>query len=375
MKNLKRVFVLFLTAAFLLNYTNIYANTENSLYKDYIPEEAYSYAAENYRDGLGVILDNVKLYGIRGKIEDFQLCDPYIVYDVEKEVQEPLYYFPIKNNQEKIVLVMAVFLTENGWSDSISGCMADELNDKNYLEEECLIYGDSDEICVENKDNQADTERVDGADIEKFTKKDFRNKKKEFKKKYKVDFNVQLEEDNNKCIYQSSFLISTATNILLNTKNAAVNQKIDGENEDICWAASVATIYNYIKNKNISAKKVCDNVGHKYTGGTDKDILDAFKKHELNYIKVNSTLDYDRIRSKLKEKKPISMATRTANNAYGHLVTLVGLDLGERNQPRITIWNSATEQYECMAYLGDNTAYGLFSDTYYWRHSFCFYYK
>ncbi|MBD5134713.1 MAG: hypothetical protein HDT39_01930 [Lachnospiraceae bacterium] len=375
MKNLKRVFVLLLTAAFLLNYTNAYANTENSLYEDYIPEEAYNYAKENYRNGLGVILDNVDLYGISGKVDDFQLCDPYIVYDVEKEVQEPLYYFPIKNSQEKIVLVMAIFLTENGWSDSISGCMADELNDKRYLEEECLIYGDSDEICVENEENQPDIEKVDGAEIQKFTKKEFRNKKKEFKKKYKVDFNVKLTESNDEdSMVQSGFIISTGTNILIDSKDYAENQKIKGKQKYICWAASVATIYNYVKDKHITAKNVCDNIGHSYAEGTYKTVLRAFEEHELDYVKVDSTLDYDRIRSNLKGRKPISMWTRASNN-NSHLVTLVGIDLGERNQPRITIWNSATEQYECMAYLGDDTAYGMGSSTYYWQHSYCFYYK
>lgn len=375
MKDLKRVFVLLLTAAFLLNYTNAYADTENSLYKDYVPADAYSYALENYRDGLGVILDNVELYGISGEIDDFEICAPYIVYDVEKEVQEPLYYFPIKNNQEKIVLVMAVFLTESGWSDSISGCMADELNDKNYLEDECLIYGDSDEICVENEDNQADTERVDGAEIEKFTKKDFRNKKKEFKKKYKVDFNVQSPESiDDECVAQSDFTISTGTNILLNLNGYTVNQKIKGENKNICWAASVATIYNYVKDKHITAKDVCDNIGHGYRSGTNKTILRAFDEHKLDYRKVDSTLDYDRIRNNLRGRKPICMWTKSSDNR-GHIVTLAGIDLGERNQPRITIWNSANEKYECMAYLGDDTAYGMNSRTYYWKHSYCFYYK
>lgn len=375
MKNFRRVFALMLTVAFLFNYTNANADMVNSIYDGYIPEDAYSYAEKNYSDGLGVILDNKSIYGISGKVEDFQLCAPYIVYDVEREVQDPLYYFPIKNNDDKIVLVMAVFMTENGWSDSISGSMADELNDKNYLDEECLIYGDSDEICVENEDNQADTEVVDGTKIEKFTQKDFKNKKKEFKNKYKADFNVKLlDSSNEEELAGSGFTISTGTTILLDSKDAVVNQKIKGENADICWAASVATIYNYIKDKHITAKNVCDNIGHSYRKGTYLTMLRAFDEHQLNYVKVDSTLDYDRIRNSLRGRKPISMWTK-ATNGNGHIVTLLGLDLGERNQPRLTVWNSATEKYECMAYQGDETAYGMGSVTYHWQHSYCFMYK
>lgn len=270
---------------------------------------------------------------------------------------------------------MAVFMTENGWSDSISGSMADELNDKNYLDEECLIYGDSDEICVENEDNQADTEVVDGTKIEKFTQKDFKNKKKEFKKKYKADFNVKpLESSNEDDLAGSDFTISTGTNILLDSKDAVVNQKIKGKNANICWAASVATIYNYIKDKHITAKNVCDNIGHSYREGTYLTMLRAFDEHQLNYVKVDSTLDYDRIRNSLRGRKPISMWTK-ASNGDSHIVTLLGLDLGERNQPRITVWNSAVEKYECMAYQGDETAYGMGSLTYHWQHSYCFTYK
>lgn len=380
MKIIKRFMVGLLLIAFMLNYFTgyncyIYADTKNSIYEEYIPEEAYVHAEKNYKNGLKYILDNPDFYGIYGSEKDFELCEPYIVYDVEKDVQEPLYYFPIKNNHEQIVLVMSVFLTESGWSDSISKSMADELNDKDYLGEECLVYADDDEICVENKNSKISVAKVNGRDIKEFVKKGFESKKQEVRKNYKVDFNIKLVDEDDDCKAQSKILISSKTDMLLDTSNRVVNQKVNDEQKDICWAATVGTIYNYIKDKNITAKDVCDKVKHKYTAASNETILKAFDVHELTYRKVDSTLDYDRIRGQLKERKPIAMWTKAKNKRYSHMVTLVGINLSEHNQPRITIWNSATEQYECTAYLGNDTAFGMGSSTYCWIHSYCFFYK
>lgn len=95
------------------------------------------------------------------------------MYDVEKEVQDPLYYFPISDNKDNIVLVMAVFYTEAGWSNSISRDISEELNSTHYLGKECLIYGDSDDICIESCDRKKQEESIEGKEIEKYRNKSF----------------------------------------------------------------------------------------------------------------------------------------------------------------------------------------------------------
>ena len=227
------------------------------LIMEYISEDANVHAKENYQLVLKIVLDREDLYGITGSVDEFKLCEPYIVYDVEKEVQDPLFYFQISDSNENIVLVMAVFYTEDRWSNSISKDISEELNSSNYLDEECLIYGDSDDICIEKSNGKIQEENVDGKEIEEFVNKSFSQKKKEFKNNYETDFDVQYEKaDLTKILDVSGFKSSSRTSILLDTDNAVVDQKINGSQRGICWAATVATIYNYIKDRKITAKYV-----------------------------------------------------------------------------------------------------------------------
>lgn len=111
---------------------------------------------------------------------------------------------------------MAVFYTEAGWSNSISRDISEELNSTHYLDEECLIYGDSDDICIESCDRKKQEESIEGKEIEKYRNKSFSQKEKEFKNNYKTDFDVKYEKsDLIKTLDESGFKVSSKTSVLL----------------------------------------------------------------------------------------------------------------------------------------------------------------
>lgn len=375
-KKLKRILSVLVAVSFSIYSLNVYQIAYASeLYGKLIPIEAEEYASDNYKKGLDIVLERKDLYGISGQTSEFQLCEPYIVYDVNEDGQgqAPLYYFPIKDKKEDIVLVMAVFLTENGWSYSLGKDMAEELNEAEYLEEECVVYGDEDTICVENKDETINDENISGSDLKKFSSKGFQSKKKEIENNYSVDYDVSYDvdyEDTELSVEGSGFATATSNCRLLAVSNAVVNQRINGEQKGICWAATIATIYNYIMDKKISAKKVCDSINHDYSGGNDTDIKSALKYFKLDY-NSKGVLGYSTIKTNIKAKKPVYMRTISTNERKRHAVTLIGYD--ERIDGQyISVWNSAKEDYETLKYDGESTSFGMSSYVFHWCASYSY---
>lgn len=373
MVKIKRKMAIFALGVFLFNFANsysIYADTEN-IYKQFIPKEAQEYANDNYKRGIDVVLSNPNLYNIYGEVEDFKLCEPYFVYDVNESIQDPLYYFPIKDKEEKIVLVMAVIRNQDGWGFSIGTDISEELNQFDYLEEECVVYGDEENVFLENKNKKMKKkESFNNKDkTSKFDNKKFEDKKKDIKNNYKVDMDVKYEEGKD-VLEESGFAIGTPTCLLLDVSSASVNQKINGQSRGICWAATVATIYNYIMDKHISAKDVCDSINHSYTGGTRQDVKAAFKYFNLDY-RGHFFMGFDEIKRYMKCRKPIYMTTVSEDGKSAHAVTLIGYD--DRYDGRyISIWNSAIESYMTLEFDDSNTSFGMNSTSYHWQSSFAY---
>ena len=376
MNKYMRKLAIFIALIFLFTevcYNNVYAYKKD-VYEEFIPDDIQDYAIDNYKKGVDLVLSNYNMYGIEGEIEEFKLCKPYFVYDVNQSVQDPLYYFPISDEGDKVVLVMAVFRTENGLSFSIGTDISKELNEVNYLNEECIVYGDEETVCVENKNKIANDTNSFGKlqvsdELNDFVNKDFKEKERDIKDIYEVDQEVEYEESN-KSDDESGFAYASHERKLLAVENAIVNQKIDGKQYGICWAATVATIYNYIMDKKIYAKDVCDSIGHKYKGASADDIKKAFEKYGLDY-RLHDVLEYKKIKDYITQRKPMYMRTISEDGESRHAVTLIGYDQRVDGN-YISIWNSANEQYTTMVYDGERTSYGMNHTTYHWNQTFSY---
>lgn len=112
-------------------------------------------------------------------------------------------------------------------------------------------------------------------------------------------------------------------------------------NYGMCWAASVATIVNYLKGSNITAKQVCNKMGIGYNeGGTINDKQKALKKYSINYNHINqSTISWSKVKSNVNNKKPIAISASANSGKNWHAVTIIGYQNYKVND-YIVIWNS-----------------------------------
>ncbi len=69
------------------------------------------YANEHYREALEVIENHQDYYGLAAsELEDATLGTPFVIYELNKSVQDEIYYYPILGSQNlNIIALYSVF--------------------------------------------------------------------------------------------------------------------------------------------------------------------------------------------------------------------------------------------------------------------------
>ena len=120
---------------------------------------------------------------------------------------------------------------------------------------------------------------------------------------------------------------------------ALYNAQGQGE-ENLCWAASCATIINYINGTKITAKDVADKMGISYSAGaTVEKKQSALGKYGIYYSKLeNSQLTLARIANNIEAKYPIAVSAHRCEgfDTYAHSFTLYGY-----KKQYLLLWDSA----------------------------------
>lgn len=96
-------------------------------------------------------------------------------------------------------------------------------------------------------------------------------------------------------------------------------------NYNLCWAASVATIVDYKKNRNISAKTVANamKVGYN-TGAGIATVEKALKYYGLNYVGKNKRITWSGLKHRISvNDRPFCIGLRS-KELGGHMVTAFG---------------------------------------------------
>lgn len=218
-----------------------------------IPEDVYQYAKSNYLSGIQVFdTYDEKLNINESELESYTLGNPFIIYNLDEEQQQKeIYYFPIFDSNKQVVLVFSVIGTNIGWTHCISQEMVDALNGMNYPKSSnYIIYKSGDNLVAESEKNlHVMSGRVD-SNINKFSSIGFEEKKEivsEVEDNFvKTDVTSPTAEFNGLIKDKYSPSLSVATNAsaicsLYNNKGQS--------SYGACWAASVATITNYRKER------------------------------------------------------------------------------------------------------------------------------
>lgn len=140
-------------------------------------------------------------------------------------------------------------------------------------------------------------------------------------------------------------------------------------NYNLCWAASVATIVNYKKNRNISAKTVANAMKKGYDdGATPAETEKALNYYGLTYKLKSSKISWATIKRRISvNDRPFSIAMASTNGGMGHMITGYGYSTLMSGMKMVEYWDSRDIK-GCFPYDSKVTIYG---DTFYWFATVC----
>ena len=305
--------------------------------QDKMPNDGQCFLEKEENNVKKLIVSCKKEFGINVMSEEeLFIGEPFAVDDNEQLVQEETLYYPIQRvNSQSAVAILSLINTTVGWQYSIDTNWVDELNRSGYLQskEDYLFYVKDGQLCAEKSNN---------VPLSK-TEKDYQNnsfeiKKKQLKEKMKKWKKVDVEENRNKRnVLKYSPTVTNELGYYYCNINNAQGQGPYG----LCWAATTATIVNYLRGTNRTAKNVADALKIGYDdGGTRNDIVRGLSYYGVNeYAAYSGTESFSEIRSQIEEKHPMAMLGWAANGA-GHAVTLYGYRNLTSGQ-YVMLWNSA----------------------------------
>ena len=332
---------------------------------DLVPEQATLYVESELDSIMLMVKHWAEAMNIdKEKLGEVYVGEPYFICDLDTNESDEIYYYPIiLSKTDQIVCVVSLLGTIDGWTYSVDTEMVELLEDVDYTENQTIFYESDDCIFADNCESVESLNNIGNAECENFSEKTLDEKVDVIYEKMqnvqKIDTDVQVES--NLEAYTPGYTKDAKSNFL-----TLHNPQGQGT-LPICWAASVATIVNYIKGKNISAKAVCrkEKTGYKGAG------IDTKKKALSDYgVKYNKNRDYQigwtTIKSNIDAKKPIAVSSFTSDGERGHAVTAYAyFSVGTGKY--VAIWNSGNNSIQTFKYQKTGSCYSYNNATFIWK--------
>ena len=304
-------------------------------------------------------------------LEKVSIGTPYIVYDVADTVQDEIYHYPIINeNDGSVVLMVDVMGTTDGWHYDISTEHVSDLNDIDYAKQDYIFYGTDGNIVAENADTREQFAGCDSKrEIKEFESSGFCDKVEAISERVdslqKTDTDIQIEEGINATYTPQVVDVEVG----IGKKCELYNRQTQG-GLGLCWAASIATIANYLNGTNYTPIQIADAEGIEYDAGADNTkALKAMHDFGVPYNTIGTTLSWSDIVSKISLKTPIYIVSRRVGGA--HATVIYGYKYKDGTQ-YLAMWNPGTAQVgatEVIAFNSDSTTFSYAGSTYTWRES------
>jgi len=182
----------------------------------------------------------------------------------------------------------------------------------------------------------------------------------------------KMKEKSNNCIvdeysYTPKYSYNQTSGSTTGKICALYNQQYQGD-LPICWASTVATIVNYRKGIYITGKDVCDAMFTGYVGKNVTVATEALQHWGCNYTVTWKQLAWDVIVKNINKKYPIYVHASNATAGKGHAVTLYGY-MNNNSSRYITIWNTASNNYQTITYKSSDTSFISSSKVFVWSRS------
>lgn len=304
-------------------------------------------------------------------LEKVSIGTPYIVYDVADTVQDEVYHYPIINdNDGNVVLIVDVMGTTDGWHYDISTEYVSELNDIDYAEQDYIFYGTEENIVAENAGTKEHFSGYDNKkEIKEFESSGFYDKVESISERVdslqKTNTDIQMEEEL-KATYTPQVV---DVEVGIGKKCELYNRQTQGK-WGLCWAASVATIANYLNGTNYTPFQIANTEGIGYDEGAyNSEALKAMNDFGVPYNTIGPTLSWTDIVSKISLKTPIYMYSTRDGGA--HATVLYGYKYKNGTQ-YLAMWNPGTNQVgatEVIAFDSNATTFSYSIYTYTWYQS------
>lgn len=352
--------------------------TENIISRevtDKIPQEATNLVRQKLDSILEVSRNlNKELHIDVSELDDVSIGTPYMVYDIADTEQDEIYHYPIVNDKNgNVVLLVNVMGTTDGWHYDISTQDTSKLNALDYADKDYIFYGTEGNIIAENLETQKQfLGNSSTMKMEDFRYSEFDEKVDAISSRMdelqKANLNIPAKQ-NLKAKYTPQVIdveVGTGKKCKLYNKQAQGNY-------GLCWAASIATIANYLNGTNYTAKQIADREGICYNEGADNtQALKAMADFGVPYDKVGGTLPWSEIKSKTVSKTPIYMVAESKEDA--HATVLYGYK-NKNGTQYIVMWNPFSVWWEnegetvVVEYADQFTTYSYGDDTYKWSSS------
>ncbi len=363
--------------AYAASETAALQNYKSEMIDDKIPMGAIEYAHENFKDVLYSSFGYYEQLSSKNP-ENYSLGDPFVICTLDG-VQEEIYYFPICIGN-KIVLVMSIVGTNQGYTLSASDELVALLERNNYIQNSFLLFYEEDEI-IKVK-TFFDTSLVTNTTIspqDSNVARDFDEASwitcvQYISTRITSMKTVNFEERSNNRMSKEAIIEAYTPAFSTDNVNGLKGSRICAlynpqrqYNLPICWAASVATIVNYRLGTNYSAIDVCDRMESEYVGKTVSFMKDSLKKYGITYNISYSQMNLGVIRAKIDNKYPISMISSNADGGW-HATTLYGYTIAT-NGNYIVMHNPGTGSCSTIQYNTSGTTYSYNNKTFTWLQS------
>ncbi len=293
-----------------------------------IPKSATQFVHQNYKEIIDVVMLHIDQFNVESSnLIDLKLGNPYVIYDLDIDKQDEIYFYPVLKDHT-VVLVISIMGTTNGWNLSANEDMVSKLNKISYDKMDYIFYESNGNIVAENSEVFSVLSGQENQLCHNFKSFDFNHKieliSSRIKEFVKTDTSIKIDP-NIKHLEKATLTL--------------YNQQGQGS-YGMCWAASVATIINYLKRTNITAMNVCDREGVGYDEGGDislkqKALLDYGIYYDYVLYRQAS---WSEITKNIDNGKPLAASSHYSSERF-HAVTIYGYQMFSTND-YITIWNS-----------------------------------
>lgn len=336
-----------------------------------VPADAEAYANAHYRGALQVVEEFQDAYEVSdSELEGAKLGCPFVIYEPDKSVQDEIYYYPILDSQDNIILLMCIMGTTQGWNLSISEEWVDGLQQVGDITTDVVFYKTGDILYAENEQRSYIIAGGVDSGTSSFQRESYESKKQDISgintRFVKVNTeNIEITEDNQYDTYTPGFSTSTSSQ-----KICSLYNKQGQGSYGLCWAASVATICNYLNGTNVTAKNVADKMGIGYNeGGGLYDAQLALSKYGVQYNNVldaQNRMSWSNLKTNIDNKYPVYVSAKTSES--GHAVTAYGY-LVAAGTNYVVLWNSGTQKSITATFKSSGTTFTYNNDTYTWKYS------